>query len=191
MKHKLLLILLVIGAVWLQSCKKKNSADNTSSTTTPAPVFNASINGSDWTPDTLSATITYNAAASIKVLNLTGTKSQKRVTMALTLSNATNDNTIATGTYRVDGTNGLVMTYYTLQKSSTGAYVFVPHGTVQPGSGSLIITAVDASAKTITGTFSFTSTNITRNTQGDITSVDVANITSGQFNGLPFTYTAQ
>ncbi|WP_158824763.1 DUF6252 family protein [Mucilaginibacter lacusdianchii] len=186
MKRKItLLILFFTGAVLMQSCKKKDDDDSTTTT----PTLQAYINGPEWTPDTLSASVVYNTTAKIKVLTITGTMAQKRATVVVTMGNASNDNTFSADTYRVDGSGSVVMTYYTQQKAADGSYVFVQHGTVQSGSGSVVVTSADATAKTLTGTFSFISTNKTYDSQGNIISVDVANILSGQFNGLPYTYT--
>ncbi|MBS7564646.1 hypothetical protein KHS38_09525 [Mucilaginibacter sp. Bleaf8] len=190
MKHLQLLILFIAGAVALQSCKK--SADSSTDNSAPATsaMFQATINGTVWKPDTTAATITFNAAAKTKVLTLTGTKAQKRVTVAITLTNATNDNSFTTGTYNVNATTNVNMAYYTQQKDATGNYVFVQHGTVEAGSGTLTLSSIDIAAKTITGSFSFTSTKKTLANNGDVISIDVANITAGQFNAMPYTYTS-
>lgn len=60
MKTLVNLLMLMVPALMVQSCKKKD--DSTDSTTTTTPILQAYINGNVWTPDTLSAAITYTTA---------------------------------------------------------------------------------------------------------------------------------
>ena len=174
-----LLAFLLLAAFFIQSCKK-DTIVGTAYTTKP---FQANINGSVWAPDTISNTITYTGSAQTKVFTLIGTKAQKQVIMTIKLSNATNTPGFTLGTYDVDATSVIVS--YNTQVYSGGQYVFLPHGTVSAGSGSIIVTAVDSVKKQITGTFNFYS----RSTATD-GSVTVDNILGGEFTSLPYTFTS-
>jgi hypothetical protein len=186
MKKVSLSLLLFATVLMFQNCKKSSTDDTT--TTTATPLLTALINSNTWSPDTVSANITYNAAAKTKTLNVSGTLSQKQVTFAVTLKNATSTNDFTAGTYIVDATPNPLMQYSTQQKDGTGAYVFVPYGTTAEGNGTVIVTSVDATNKLMTGTFSFISRKTNYDGDGNITSISIANVTSGAFTNLPYTF---
>ncbi len=186
MKKISLSVFAIFMALFFHGCKKSNVAATT--TTTTSPVLQAIINGATWTPDTLSANITYSAATKAKVFSLTGAKSQKQITFSLTLPNATNTNDFTAGTYKTDATNNLVMVYSTQQLTTSGALVFVPFGTVDIAGGAVTITSVDAVNKTITGTFGLTTKVANYDSNGNVISVSAVVVTSGQFNNLPYTF---
>ena len=179
-----LIIYLLLCAFLMQSCKK-TSVTATAYTTA---AFQANINGSTWAPDTLSTTITYNSATKTKVFNCIGTKDQKQVNLSIILSNADNSADFTIGTFTVDSAATVAIQYNTQQKNSSGNYVFVQHGVVGPGSGSIIVTAVDPVKKQITGTFSFYSRTTTYDGSGNVISVTVDNIFGGEFTDLPYTF---
>ncbi len=188
MKTLVNLLVLVMPAQLMQSCKKKD--DTTDTTATSTPILQAYINGSVWTPDTLGATVTYTAATGIKEFSFTGTKSQKRVVTSVKQSSA-NNSAFPLATYKVDGTSTspVAMSLYTQQLTSAGNYDFVLYGTAaEPGSGSVTISAVDTVKKTITGTYSFTSSKLNYDENGNYVSITLGTITSGQFNGMPYTF---
>jgi len=174
-----LLTFLLLAAFFIQSCKK-DTVVGTAFTTKP---FQANINGTTWAPDTISNTITYSAASQSKVFTLMGTKAQKQIIMTIKLSNAINTPGFILGTYDVDATS--VIVNYNTQVNSGGQYVFLPHGTVSAGSGSIKVTAVDSVKKQITGTFNFYS----RSMAADST-ITVDNILGGEFTNLPYTFTS-
>ncbi|QJD97749.1 hypothetical protein HH214_18650 [Mucilaginibacter robiniae] len=188
MKKTLLFLLFISLAVVIQSCKKDSSSITT--TTTDAPgVTQAYIDGTLWAPDTLKTTITYNSSTKTKTLVFTGTKSQKQVIFSVALSSATNDNSFPLGTYKVGSTNNVAMSYYTQQKLANGTYGFVLVGTAQPSAGTVSITSIDTTNKTITGTFNFNATTVTYDANGQIVSTEVHLISSGSLSILPYTYT--
>jgi len=187
MKNLALSALLFATILLFQNCKKSS----TDETTTTAAKLSAYINTTAWTPDTLSAAITYNAAAKTKVFSVSGTQSQKQVNFSVKLANATSVNDFTLATYAVDATGNPLMVYSTQQKDATGAYVFVPQGTVAAGDGSVVITSIDTVNKLITGTFSFISRRVNYDADGNITSVYVANVTGGTFTNLPYTFVSQ
>jgi hypothetical protein len=82
------------------------------------------------------------------------------------------------------------MSYYTQQLTTAGLYNFVLYGTAQAGSGTINITSVDTTHKTMTGTYTFTLSKINYDTEGNYQSITLAAITSGQFNTMPYTFTS-
>jgi hypothetical protein len=189
MKTLVNLLVLMVPALLVQSCKKKD--DSTDSTTTSTPILQAYINGTVWTPDTLSAAITYTAATGIKEFSCTGTKSQKKVVVSVKQNTAPNNSAFPIAAYTVDGTatSPVAMSLYTQQLTSSGNYDFVLYGTAaQANSGSVTISAVDTVKKTITGTYSFTSSKLNYDDNGNYVSITLGTITSGQFNAMPYTF---
>jgi hypothetical protein len=187
MKQLSLSFLALFIVLLFQNCKK--SSDDTTATTTT--VLQASINGTAWTPDTLSANITYNAAAKTKVLNFTGTYNQRRLTCAVTLNNATNTNDFTIGSYTVDATGNPLMTYSLQQKDNSGNYVFVPVATAGTGDGLVAVSGVDAAKGIITGSFSFTTKKFNYDSSGNIISISNNVISSGIFTNMPYTFISQ
>src|SRR5258708_15435296 len=144
------LTFLLLSAFLIQSCKK----DTVTAVAYTTAAFQANIDGATWppaSPDSVSSSITYNAAAKTKVFSLTGTKDQKQVILSVTLSNAGSGSGFPALLYDIDSTS-VVAHYNTLQKNSSGNYVFLPHGSVGHGAGYITITAVDSVKKQITGT---------------------------------------
>ena len=176
----------MFSVMLFQNCKKDSTV--TSTTTTTSPLLQAYINDILWEPDTLSASITYTAATKAKVFNFTGTKSQKRVNFSLTLPNATNNADFTAATYMIDANNNPLMVYSTQQKNTSGAYVFVPFGTVDVGGGKVTVSSVDVTNKTITGEFSLTTKVANYDSNGNVVSVNIVNVRSGQFNNMPYTF---
>jgi len=182
-KLRLFTFLLLAGLFIIESCKK-DTVIGTSYTTKP---FQANINGSTWAPDTVSNTITYNAANKTKTLLLTGTKAQKQIIMKIILSNASNTPGFTIGTYDVDTTSVIVK--YNTQVNQNGQYVFLPHGKVAAGGGTIIVSSVDSVQKQITGTFHFYSRSSAVDSTG-ATVITVDNILGGEFTNLPYTLTS-
>lgn len=179
-----LLAFLLLSACVIQSCKKVSETAVAYSTAN----FQANINGTTWAPDTVSNTITYDATAKTRVFNCMGTKDQKQVIMTITLNDASSGEGFALGTYNADAAGTVKIQFNTQQRNSEGQYVFLPHGTVSPNSGSIKITAVDSVKKQITGTFSFYSRTTNYDDSGNVISVDVDNIYGGEFNALPYKF---
>ncbi|GGH04358.1 DUF6252 family protein [Mucilaginibacter phyllosphaerae] len=185
---KTALFLLFISAVFLsQSCKK----DKTTTTTTVSPIFQASIGSVSWVPDTLAATLTYNTITKKKTFTVTGQKTQKMIQIIFTDPTSVDDEGITTGNYKVDGTPYLQFNYSTQVKDASGNYVFEPYGTVQPNSGTFNISSIDTDKKTITGSFNFTASKINYDSNGNIVSINLAAVTSGSMQILPYTFVRQ
>lgn len=184
MKRTSLIAALVLTIVLLQNCKK----DVVTATTFSNKTLFAAINDTVWTADTVKASITYNSASKTKVFSCTGVGTNKEISLLITQNKAINTSGFPIATYNVDSTSNVVLTYYTWQRNSSGGYGLAPQGTVHPGSGTIIISAIDSVKRQITGTFSFLSYKNFYDSQGNITSVNSAVITAGAFNNLPYNF---
>jgi len=184
MKKILLIASLISVVLLLQNCKK----DTVTATATSTQTLFADINDSTWTPDTLSASITYNSVAKTKVFSFGGAIDNKAIAISVTQKIATNTPGFILTTYTADSAATNNFAYLTLQVNKTGTFVYVPVGTVGPGSGNVIVTAIDSVKKVITGTFAFTARKVTYDSNGDISSIFVKQISLGAFNNLPYTF---
>jgi hypothetical protein len=176
------LVLLASVAFIIQSCNK----DAVTSIAYTTAAFQANIDGSVWAPDTTSMIVTYNTAAATKTLVVSGTKQAKQVIFTVTVPSASNTAGFPLGTYTTDGT--AIMAQYNTQQSAGAP--FTPAGTVEPGSGILIVTAVDSVKKQITGTFSVVSRTINYDDHGNVLSTTIHNISGGEFTAVSYTYTS-
>lgn len=166
----------------LQNCKK----DIVTATTFSNKTLFAGINDTVWTADTVRASITYNSAAKTKVFSCSGVGKNKEINLLITQNEAGNTSGFPLGSFNVDSTSNVVLSYYTMQRNSLGGYALAPQGTVHPGSGTITISAIDSVKRQITGTFSFVSYKNFYDSQGNITAVNTAVITAGAFNNLPY-----
>jgi len=180
----LTLLLFAFIAFVVQSCNKDTI---TAVAYTTAPI-QANIDGATWAPDTAAIAITYNSATSTKTLSFTGQKNTRQVLFSVAIPN-TNTTGFPLSTYNIDEVS-VIAQYNTQQKNGSGVYVFTQQGTVEPGSGSIIVTAIDSVKKQITGTFSFYSRTTTYDGSGNVVSIDVDNITAGEFTSVPYTFTS-
>jgi len=187
MKKISLIAALLFSILLLQNCKK----DVVTATAQSTELFAAVINDTTFipTPDSIGTGITYNSAAKNKVFTCTGTFNNKQINLAITLPN-TNTTGFPLGNYNIDATSKVALSYFKKQKNSSGVYVLTQQGTVAPGSGTIIITAIDSVKKQITGIFSFTSIIKHLDNNGNITSTVLNQITAGQFNNLSYTFKA-
>jgi hypothetical protein len=184
MKKNALFLFIVPAVILSQGCKKDSPATDTAAT----PAFQAYINTNVWTPDTIAANITYNSALKTKVFSCSGVKDQKKVEIVFNDPSPADNSGLTIGTYNVDATSNLLFNYSTQKKDDGGNYVFEPFGTVQSGSGTLVIAGIDTVKKIITGTFSFTSSKYKYGQDGSIISIDLATVTTGTFQDMPYTF---
>jgi hypothetical protein len=184
MKKNALFLIIIPAVILSQGCKKDSAATDT----TALPAFQAYINATVWTPDTISASIIYNTATKTKVFTCSGVKDQKKIEIVFNDPTPGNNSGVTIGTYSVDATSNPLFNYSTQKKDTGGNYVFEPFGTVQPKSGTLVIAGIDTVKKTITGTFNFTSSNYNYGGDGGIISIDVAAISSGTIQDMPYTF---
>lgn len=184
MMKKLLIPYLLIGCALVSQSCKKSSTESTLTTR----IMQAEINSTLWTPDTVSATIVYNATTKTRLFSCSGTISQKQINVSVNVKGASTSVAIPVSTYNVDSTSNVKLTYLIQQRSTNGAYVFVPLGSAEPSAGGITISSIDTVARTITGAFNFAIKQRTYDSNGNISSLQVTNISSGAFNAMPYKY---
>src|SRR6185312_1384588 len=133
MKKISLIAALVLTLFLLQNCKK----DAVTATTFSNKTLFAAINDTVWTANTVNAAVTYNSASKTKVFSCSGIGTDRQISLLITQNKAANTNGFPTGTFNVDSTSNVVLTYYTLQRNSSGTLALAPQGTVHPGSGTI------------------------------------------------------
>ena len=177
-------MLFVLSAIIFQGCKKDVV---TSASTTSDQILAATINGTSWIPDDVTANINYDATAHTKTFSVEGTSDLKRVRWNIRLSgtNATNVNAFPLATYKVDTTDRVKMAYFVSTSGTTYSQV----GNVEPGSGTIIITAIDPTKNVITGTYNLTTKRVNYNPDGSVASIETSQIQGGSFTNLPYTFT--
>lgn len=189
MMKKIHILLLCAVVLVAQACKKKSDDTSTTSTTTTTYLMSATFNGTAWDPvDTLSANVTYTAATKTKVLNITGTSGKRQLTFAITVNNATSTADFPTGTYNVDANGNPSMVYSGAQTDGSGKVTFVPVVAAAQGNGTITISKIDASAKTITGSFSMNALQTSYDGSGNVVSITNTSVTNGAINAMPFTF---
>ncbi|QKJ32126.1 hypothetical protein HQ865_20940 [Mucilaginibacter mali] len=185
MKNTPLLVLAALAVLFLQNCKKSSSDDATTTTTYK---LSATVNGTSWTPDTLSATIVYNAATKTKTFSFNGNYLQRQLSCAVKLTDATATNDFPLSGYNVDATGNPLMTYSYWQKNSDGVYAFVPIATAGNNEGTVTVTSINAQSGLITGTFSFSHRQTNYDSDGNAVSITNTTVTSGTFTNMPYTF---
>ena len=178
------LLFIALTAFNVQSCNKDTI---TAYAYTTAPI-QANIDGNTWAPDTVTLAITYNSASGTKTLSFIGQQNTRQVLFSVKIP-GTNTTGFPLNPYGIDQV-GVTAQYNTQQKNSSGAYVFMQQGIVEPGAGSIIVTAIDSVKKQITGTFSFYSRSTVYDNQGNVVSINVDNITAGEFTNVPYIFTS-
>jgi len=185
MKKIYLFVTLSIIVLLLQECKKDTFTETSVSGDHP---FSAVINDTTWDPDTVNATITYNSATNTKVFTCTAVALNKEVYWSISINSTSNTAGFPLTTYQVSTTPNVSMIYYTTKRNSLGQNVLTPFGTVEPGSGSVVVTAIDSVKKTMTGTFDLSPLINNYDDSGNIISVNRARINSGAFTNMPYKF---
>jgi len=182
MKKLSLIITLLLAVLLLQKCKKDTYTAYATSTNTMFAI----VNDTTWSADTTQASITYNAATKTKVFTCTGIANNKEVIMSCTFANTGNTPGFPLNTFNADSAQTNQFAYYT--KGLTGG--FVEQGTVGPGSGTIVFTAVDSVKKVVTGTFSLVTKKINYDKNGNQVSTTINEVADGAFNSMPYTFTS-
>jgi hypothetical protein len=184
MKKFYLIATLFSAVLLLQNCKK----DTVTATATSTKELFAIINDTTWDADTVTASITYNAALKTKVFACTAIANNKELNFSVTQGNTGNTPGFALNTYNSDAAATNTFSYFKAVKNSAGNYEFVQQGTVAAGSGTLSVTAIDSVKKVVTGIFSFSAKRNNYDDHGNIVSVTVSQIEAGAFNNMPYTF---
>jgi len=162
MKKIYLSLLLLLVILLFQQCKK---GTNNPSGTTPTNKLGAIIDGTTWLTDSVTATLTYDAATKTKVLAFAGTSNQRQISCAITLNNATNTDDFPIGTYTVNLSLNPLMVYSVLQKDNNGNYVYTPVATAGQNTG-----------------------KVNYDDNGNVVSVTTTVIADGHITSLPYTF---
>ena len=186
MKKISLIAILLSGILFLENCKK----DTVVATATATNLMIANIKDSTWFTDTVTSSLVYNSIAKTKTFTCEGTAFNRRITISLTGASSSNTSGFPLGTYIVDSTPKVTVAFSTPKRNGAGEIVYTPNGTVAPGSGKVIVTAVDSVKNQMTGTFNFTTLVNNYDSHGNVISVSVAVITGGGFNKVPYTFTS-
>jgi hypothetical protein len=186
MKKISLIAILLSGILFLENCKK----DTVVATATATNLMIANIKDSTWFTDTVTSSLVYNSIAKTKTFTCEGTAFNRRVTLSLTKASGSNTSGFPLGTYIVDSTPNVALAFSTPKRNNAGAIVYVPNGTVAPGSGTVTVTAIDSVKRELTGTFSFTTLVNNYDSHGNIISVSIAVISGGGFNKVPYNFTS-
>jgi Family of unknown function (DUF6252) len=186
MKKISLIAILFSGILFLENCKK----DTVVATSTSTSLMIANLRDSSWYTDTVTSTLTYNSIAKTKTFTCEGTADNKKVTISITKSTPINSSGFPLGTYTVDTTPNVQLAFLSLQKNAEGNLVYTPNGIVAPGSGSVVVSAIDSVQNKITGTFTFTTLVNNYDNNGNVVSVTVVGVSGGGFNGVPYKFTS-
>ena len=181
---KISLVVCFFGVImFLENCKKTTVFATATSTKT----LIADINDSTWIADTINASI--NFINNQKTFAFTGFANNKEITVSVTKTLISSAG-FPLGTYTTQDSTHVIMSYLKYQKDSTGNYSYISEGNVTPGSGVVIITAIDSVKRQITGTFNLTTVKNIRDSNNNIISVNVQEVTAGGFNSMPYTFTS-
>jgi hypothetical protein len=182
MKKISLIATLLLSVLLLQKCTKDTVSASAQSNT----LLFAVINDTTWNAATVNTSITYNSASKTKVLSCQAIGGNKEVKFTVTQTfQPTNTPGFPLSTFNADVAGNNTFSY--LLNGSGG---YTPQGTVAPGSGTVIVTAIDSVKKVITGTFSFLAKHNNYDSNGNIVSITISGIQAGAFNNTPYTFTS-
>ncbi len=186
MKKISLIAILLSGILFLENCKK----DTVVATATATNLMIANIKDSTWFTDTVTSSLVYNSIAKTKTFTCEGTAFNRRISISLTKASSSNTSGFPLGTYIVDSTPNVALAFSTPKRNAAGNIEYTPNGAVAPGSGTVIVTAIDSVKKELTGTYNFTTLVNNYDTHGNVISVSIAVISGGGFNKVPYTFTS-
>jgi hypothetical protein len=185
MKKLSLIIILFLGVLTLERCRKDTITETATSTNT---LF-ATLNDTTWSADTITASLAYNSATGTKVFKATGIADNKEVNIQVTMTSVVNSAGIPLLTFTSNGSS-TTFSYATSEKNSAGVVTWYPQGIVAAGSGTLNFSSVDSVKHQVSGTFSFTATQNNYDANGNVVSVTFNEASDGAFNSLPYTFTS-
>jgi Family of unknown function (DUF6252) len=185
---KLLLpgLLLGFSLSILFSCRKENVTASLSSSDSLS-LFSATIDGSNWQTDSVSAFLVNEYPNHYKIMTITGYTSNRAITISLkdTSQTGSNDSTMRAQEYDLNNQMPFAEFSYVNNWIHVGRdWVWQQQG---PGyNGQATVTASDGVAKTISGSFSFTAQVLSIDSTG--LDVDTVKVTNGVFKRVPYTY---
>jgi len=177
-----------VAATPIFSCQKVGIATTTTGTSDTSAVFSATIAGTAWTADSVSAVLIYNGQIPYKVITMTGWSGSKLVTLTLQDSAFTSstDSSLTVKEYTTTGWfPGTVLQYAVDTTLRNGDTAWVPQLNTETGNAT--VTSTSATGKTVTGTFSFTGIIFKIDSANNKT-IDTVSITNGVFKNVHYTY---
>jgi hypothetical protein len=184
--RKMLLPALLLGSAMsiLFSCRKENVMANPSNVDSLA-IFSATVDGSAWQTDSVSAFLVKEYPNRDKIMTITGYTSNRVITISLkdTSQAGSTDSTVRSQQYAINNWMPFAEFSYVNNWIQVGRnWVWQQQG---PGiGGDATVTASDAVAKTISGTFSFTARVLSIDSTG--LDVDTVHVTNGLFKNIPY-----
>ncbi|MDO6429831.1 DUF6252 family protein [Flavitalea sp. BT771] len=180
----LVLLCLVCG---LLSCRKENlngihsAADSTA-------VFSATVDGADWSTDSVSAFLVGDDRGKARIMTITGYTSERVISISLRdTSTGPNDSSMSVQQYPLERWGNASAFAYGNNRINFG-----PNVTWQEQgeaiSGEANVTACDGENKRISGSFSFTARVLVIGTAGSGLSTDSVHVTNGVFKNIPYSY---
>jgi hypothetical protein len=172
------------------SCVKSTAANTSTASTDSSVVFTATIDGTNWKADSVSAFLDLAGfERNFKLLLITGYSGTQRITLqcADTSFVNSNDSTMSLATYAVDSLSGNgAFTYFIRTTTAWQDTLWRPEGFTTRGY--TILSASDGVKKKVSGTFNFTTLYHAIDSTGIDTAWTKVNITNGVFKNIPYTY---
>ena len=169
------------------ACRKTGAITNPGSTADTSGVFSASIAGTAWTADSVTAVLVQGDHDWDKVLTITGFSKDKFITVSLldTTSATGADSSVDVQQYLVGGWRTAAGFAYAADKIAfRGDSVWQHVGTAY--SGQATVSADDSVAKKVSGTFNFTARVLTIDSAS--LKVDSLVVSNGVFNNIHYAY---
>jgi hypothetical protein len=180
-------LVLLCSVYGLLSCRKENlngihsAADSTA-------VFSATVDGTDWSTDSVSAFLVEDDRGKPRIMTITGYTSQRVISISLRdTSSGSNDSTMSVQQYPLGNWGNASAFAYGNNRVNFG-----PNVTWQQQgeaiSGEANVTASDGVDKRISGTFNFNARVLVIGTAGSGLSTDSVKVTNGIFSNIPYSY---
>ena len=178
-------LLLLCSLYGLLSCRKEN-LNGTHSTSDSTVVFSATINGTDWQTDSVSAFLVGDYRGHSKVMTITGYTSQRVISISLQdTTTSGNDSTLSVQSYPLSNWGNASAFGYANNRVLYGRnMVWQQEGEAIDGTAS--VTASDGVNKLISGTFSFTAHVLSLDSTG--VTIDSVTVTKGLFKNIPYSF---
>lgn len=169
------------------SCQKNGASTSSTGTSDSSVVFSATIAGTAWTADSVTAVLVNGHDSADKVMTICGFSSAKLITISLhdTATSTATDSSMAITQYSVGGWPEAASFSYAADKIVFGHDSVWNHTGVAK-SGQASVTASDAAKKRISGTFNFTARVITLDSLNF--HADTLVVSNGVFKNIPYTF---
>jgi len=180
-------LVLLCSVYGLLSCRKEN-LNGIHSATDSTAVFSATVDGADWSTDSVSAFLVGDDRGKFRVMTISGYTSKRVISISLRdTSSGSNDSTMSLQQYPLESWGNASAFAY-----GNNRIYFGPNVTWQEQgeaiSGEANVTASDGVNKRISGTFSFVARVLVIGTGGSALSMDSVHVTNGVFKNIPYSY---